>query len=266
MKLNELTTPLERHGIMHYAADGNKIVRHNYDMQQISGPLYRGVERRNDFGELCFDLFLVYPGVRYGLRFERMARIWDDYTAEKLLARVKDAKMDSPESYAQGCMNRMNEGTYIFTVDIEFVRQFDSALAERCAAYRLDYLEKKKQRDAARRAQQQAEEEARKREQDARDEAELQDAIACIRNGQEVENRHGLVNTLCHRFGIQVPLRTQGWINASMYSFTTKNGRGDIVRYYKSSRRSKCSQKIHDILNELIAAVCAQAIPEQGGN
>ena len=44
MTLSELNTPFERHRVIQYGKDGNTPVRHWYEMQHITGPLYKGRE------------------------------------------------------------------------------------------------------------------------------------------------------------------------------------------------------------------------------
>lgn len=59
MRLNELTTPFERRRVIEYGADGNKVVRHWYEMRHVIGPLYmsRITKKRIRVGyvyALCF--------------------------------------------------------------------------------------------------------------------------------------------------------------------------------------------------------------------
>ena len=49
MRLNELTTPFERRRVIEYGADGNKVVRHWYEMRHVIGPLYMSRITKNEY-------------------------------------------------------------------------------------------------------------------------------------------------------------------------------------------------------------------------
>ena len=42
MLLSEINTNFETHKVLQYGSDGNKVVKHNVDMQLIKGNLYKG--------------------------------------------------------------------------------------------------------------------------------------------------------------------------------------------------------------------------------
>ena len=66
-----------------------------------------------------------------------------------------------------------------------------------------------------------------------------------------------IVNHLMRRYQVDVPLRTQGWINDKLVSVTIENGKCEHLRYMRS-KGAQCSQKIFDCLHELIMKVCSE--------
>lgn len=49
MTLNNLMTPFERRRVIEYGKDGNKVVRHWYDVQHVIGSLYKSKDFPNDW-------------------------------------------------------------------------------------------------------------------------------------------------------------------------------------------------------------------------
>lgn len=94
----------------------------------------------------------------------------------------------------------------------------------------------------------------------------VQQAIQIIRSRGTVKNdevtffddlgigkTYHMINYLMQRYGIEVPLRTQGWINAKLAEITVQDG-GCSLRFYKS-KNCKCSQKFFTYMNLLIGKI-----------
>lgn len=73
---------------------------------------------------------------------------------------------------------------------------------------------------------------------------------------------YSVVNYLMREYGVNVPLRTQGWINDSLYSLTIRDGSCSHLQYYKS-KHGRGSQAIYGYVNELIQAVRNTATEEE---
>ena len=99
----------------------------------------------------------------------------------------------------------------------------------------------------------------------------VQVAIDTIRRGGVVGNdsveifksrydstSYSLVNYLCRRYGISVPLRTQGWIAEKLAKFVVKDGKLDTCYYIPKKRNEKASTKYRIYLQQLIDAVLAE--------
>lgn len=95
-------------------------------------------------------------------------------------------------------------------------------------------------------------------------------AIRTIRGGGTLKNEpiilyksrydsstYSIVNHLMRRYQVDVPLRTQGWINDKLISVTIENGKCEHLRYMRS-KGAQCSQKIFDCMHELILKVCLE--------
>ena len=70
-----------------------------------------------------------------------------------------------------------------------------------------------------------------------------------------------VVNYLMRKYEVNVPLRTQGWINDKLVSVTIENGRCEHLKYMRAEG-GQCSQRFFDCMNELIQKVSTEAVPE----
>ena len=70
-----------------------------------------------------------------------------------------------------------------------------------------------------------------------------------------------VVNYLMRKYEVNVPLRTQGWINDRLVSVTIENGRCEHLKYMRA-KGGQCSQRFFDCMNELIQKVTTEPVPE----
>lgn len=144
----------------------------------------------------------------------------------------------------------------------------------RCQELSAVYRAKLEEERAARRARAEAEEKACCEEKNRAAEQAVSAAIQLLRNGGVLENTtvtfyqsrysascYSIVNYLMRQYHVDVPLRTQGWINEMLSSATIRDGRCASCQFFRS-KRGRSSQKFFDCMNALIRAVMAQA-PEQ---
>lgn len=133
-----------------------------------------------------------------------------------------------------------------------------------CRALRLKYQEKQRIRDLERQAQEEQEDRAFCEEQNRLAEQKVQEAKAILCNGGVLKNEvirfyrnrynpsaYSIVNYLMRQYDVEVPLRTQGWINDKLSSVTVTNGSCTTLQYFRT-RGGQCSQKFFDCMNELI--------------
>ncbi len=126
------------------------------------------------------------------------------------------------------------------------------------------YKAKTRAEREARRAKVEAEEKKRREEVNREAERQIHQATHVLRFGGVLENqpirfyredggigKYSIVNHLMRLYGVDVPLRTQGWINEKLVSVTVRDGRCTNIRYLKSNG-GRCSEKFFECIDELI--------------
>ena len=170
MRLNELTTPFERRRVIEYGADGNKVVRHWYEMRHVIGPLYMSRITKNEYESDMFTLFVFFPGVPNGFTYWEDTWHPEQYTTEHVLRSLEHDGYASQEQLIATLNLHVEKDIFIGNAWIEFVRQFDSERADVYAKHRADFYARREEQDRQERLARQAEEEAEK----ARQQAELE--------------------------------------------------------------------------------------------
>lgn len=141
----------------------------------------------------------------------------------------------------------------------------------RCVELSAVYQAKRKADEATRRARAAEEEKAYCEKRNRPAEQAVSAAIQVIREGGVLKNETitlyqsrysssscSIVNCLMRQYQVDVPLRTQGWINEMLSSVTVRDGRCEHYQFFHS-RRGKGSQKFSECMNNLIRAVAEQA-------
>lgn len=170
MTLDKLTTPFERRCVIEYGKDGNKVVRHWYEVQRVIGTIYKTRDFPDQYGAPQFKLCVFFDGIRNGLKWQWMSHP-EYYTAEMVQNAAKRDGMDSMEAMLSILSARMESEKFIGNAEIEFVRQFDPTAAERFAQYRLGYYARKEEQDRQEHMAQQAKEESENARRQAEAEA-----------------------------------------------------------------------------------------------
>lgn len=168
MTLSELNTPFERRRIIQYGKDGNTPVRRWHEMQHITGPLYKGREAPAPYGGTEYDTFLIFDGVKDGLRLEYRARYPEQRSVEEYAEELKKCSYDTLDHFLSYLDSCVEEGRHIGNAMIEFARQIDPERAERYARHRAAWLAAEDEKEnallAQRNAERRAEEESRRAE------------------------------------------------------------------------------------------------------
>lgn len=141
---------------------------------------------------------------------------------------------------------------------------------DKCVALSAVYRKKEDEVAKERRTKAEAEERAFCEEQNRLSEQAVQEAIRTIKDGGVLQNQtvkfyrsryrcnaFSIVNYLMRKYGVNVPLRTQGWINEKLTSVTIENGKCEHLRYMRA-KGAQCSQRFFDCMSELIHNVCAE--------
>ena len=140
----------------------------------------------------------------------------------------------------------------------------------KCVELSVVYQEKQQAEDKARQARAEEEEKSYCEEQNKASNQMVSEAIQIIQNGGILKNEtvkfyssrytfssYSIVNHLMRQYQVDVPLRTQGWINDKLVNATIKDGKCEHLQYFRS-KGGRCSQKFFDCVNALIQAVTAQ--------
>lgn len=104
----------------------------------------------------------------------------------------------------------------------------------------------------------------------------VDEAINIIRSGGVLENKkvsfyrspcsystYSIFNYLMRLYKVDVPLRTQGWINEKLSSATIQDGKCERLHYFRyKNKKGRGSQTFFAYMNELIRAVLAQSLEQ----
>ncbi len=145
-----------------------------------------------------------------------------------------------------------------------------------CTELSKAYRAQQREKEIARRAHAAEQEKIYCEERNRKSQQTVSDAIQIIRNGGVLKNEtvefyrsrydssaYSIFNYLMRQYQVDVPLRTQGWINENLSSAAIKDGRCTEYRYLRA-KGARGSQKFFDCMNALIQAVMAQP-PKQTG-
>lgn len=200
MTLDKLITPFERRKVIEYGADGNKVVRHWYEVQQVDGAIYKTRDLPDEYGAPQFKLCIFFDGIKDGMRWQWMSHP-DWYTVEKIRDAAKRDCVESMTAMLADLFGRIEAGNFIGNAQIEFVRQFDPTAANRFAEHRENYYAQKEEAERRKQAERQAEEDAEK----ARQQAELDkvkakyfgwaDTMTPVRFGKARAKLEGLIRS-----------------------------------------------------------------------
>lgn len=146
-----------------------------------------------------------------------------------------------------------------------------------CVQLSAVYKAKRQAENEARRARAAEEEKVFCEERNREAEQTVSDALQVIRNGGVLENitvtfyrsrysssSYSIVNYLMREYRVDVPLRTQGWINDRLCSAVIKDGRCGSLRYLRR-KNERGSQKFFECMNALIRAVNARTQEQTNG-
>lgn len=113
------------------------------------------------------------------------------------------------------------------------------------------------------------------REKNQAEEEAVSAAIKIIQEGGVLDNStvrfyqsryssssYSIVNYLMRLYHVDVPLRTQGWINEKLVNITIKDGKCGHLQYLRS-KGTRCSQKFFTCMDDLIQAAMARTADRQ---
>lgn len=260
----EALQPVRRKYIT-FAKDGNKVVKPYktlYCLEQITeNPAHKDLYIKVVHGKESWekDSYCVFEDL--GEICNKVGWINRWWTLEKTTEQLEQY----PYLGKEGLLKRLKEseenGYYINKVDIELCFILgETELARHYAEYREKKVAEREQKAKA----EQAEREAREKEEEATRLAEIEKTISdvenAIREHKTVYNEeiHGstVILRIFKKYGVNVPLKTQGWINNALGSVTYE-GNGRIkYTYCRSSKNSTVFCNYFQELAEKILAAC----------
>lgn len=267
MKLNELTTPFESFRVVTYNADQTKALYKNKSMQLITGSIYRGETIKEEYNDHC-DVYACYAGIPVGIW---IGSVHVDYSIEEVMAQIKCKGMETLENYMAAIKYRLEKQDHFRFTEVEFIKHIAPELENQMWESRKAYAENQHKKRMEQAAQREAEDQAFIAAQNAEAEQTVNKAMEILRNGGKLDNdtvtfyesryehsSYSIVNYLMRKYGVNVPIRTQGWINEKLVSAKIEDGKCEHLQYYKA-KGAQCSQKFFDCMNELLAKVNAEA-------
>lgn len=266
MKLNELTTPFESFRVITYNADQTKALYKNKQMQLITGSIYRGETIKEEYNDHC-DVYACYAGIPVGIW---IGIVHVDYSIEEVMAQIKRKGMETLENYMAAIKYRLEKQDHFRFTEVEFIKHIAPELENQMWESRKAFAENQHKKRMEQAAQREVEDQAFVAERNAEAEQIVNKALDILRNGGKLENQtvafyesrynsssYSIVNYLMRKYGVNVPIRTQGWINEKLVSAKIEDGKCEHLQYYRA-KGAQCSQKFFDCMNELIVKVNAE--------
>lgn len=266
MKLNELVTPFEIFRAVTYNANRTKALYKNKQMQLITDSIYRGETIKEEYNDHC-DVYACYDGIAVGIW---IGSVRTDYSVNEVMEQIRRKGMDSLENYMAAIKARLEKQDYFRYTEIEFIKYIAPELENQMWESRKAFAENQHKKRMEQAAQREAEDQAFIAAQNAEAEQTVNKAMEILRNGGKLDNdtvtfyesryehsSYSIVNYLMRKYGVNVPIRTQGWINEKLVSAEIENGKCENLQYYKA-KGAQCSQKFFECIYELITAVKAE--------
>lgn len=207
-----------------------------------------------------FTDYLVWNDCGKGIAVKYLTLREELDVAEAAEIMCQNVEFKGTEGFKKYLSQTETNGAFINLAEIHALELIgEDRLADHYGKYRELYLiqqeQKKQQQEKQQQIEQQKLEEERQREFDAR----IADAEDCIKKNKLLkndllDNEKHLILYLLKRHNIDVPLKTQGWINNKLDSVVfTQNG--EITVYFYKSNGCKCPQSIYKYLELLKTAV-----------
>lgn len=268
MKIKEVKTPFEKHRFLTYNSKGDKVVYHNIEVQKIFHNIYKGKNEGGEYNEYC-DIYVLYDGDSVGIKIHSVNT---DYHVEDMVNKIKGCLLHDKPSYITRLKNMIKNNMYVQMAEIQFARYVAPELVDGLITARENRI--RIQKEASKRLEEERKHEAELRAQKDNEDAkrEVEKLVEKIKNGGVFENTEitihngvgdGVVYTtivyLMEKNGINIPIRTKGWIMNNAESFTFSGGKCVSIRYIARGKgKGKGSVKALDYINELAEIIIAE--------
>jgi len=243
-----------------FAKDGNTVVRPYktlYSVEQITHNaehhnLYFEVVKGKEFWEE--NSYCLWDDLEnFCIRIDWIPRYW---TIEEFEEKLHNWKYFGVDGFFKRLKDLEKNGHHINKADIETCVILGNM---ELAKYYTEYRKERIRRQEEKRQAEIAEREAKEREKEEKHNAEVQKTIAEAENiirkqgtlyNSEFEGKT-IVLYLLKKYGVNVPIKTQGWVNNALAKVWFQDGK-ITYSYYKSSKDSTVFYRFLKELEEKI--------------
>ena len=260
MKLNEVNTPWETHKTVEYAKDGNTVVRRNRSMHVLEEPYYSGEILGDEYSKGA-SIYVYYSELDIALY---LGGSHESNDTEYILEQCRKMKMETPKQLIETLDQKAEQNQFIKDIWITVAALLVPEKIPSYRAAKAAYLEERERKDRERQAELQAEQKKRLEALQAQTQNQRQAAVDVLRNGGTLRNQeitiyrtihdssvYSIINYLAREYGVNIPIKTQGWINNSLVEITVGNGKMTGGRMSGKNQ----STVIYKYMNQLIEAV-----------
>lgn len=247
MKLCEIAKDLENRQVFGYKRDGNTVTAHRWKVFPVVGNIWLREPKEDSYGITHYKICLFLPDVKIGLDFgsidEYQFAEWDEN--DLIERRYLTFAYYSPAEFLRMEEQKVGESCWIKNSEIEFLRQFAPAEAERLQIYHDEQTKAREERNKARHDEYLRKEAERKAVEERILSEKLDAAENTIRAGGRIENEtvngKPLFFHLFERNGMEIPIKTKGWI-ADKLRYILVDRSENIRVCFKQSKNAKISQ------------------------
>lgn len=279
MKFSELPGTYEKRRVICYNSNQTKALYHNKEVKHLAENLYIGKPNPGDYNVTWYDVYTFFPGADVGMWIFSYDSV-DYLDFETSLERIQNSAaynlVDTQENFiskVKAFIARKDKAYLRFT-EIELLKHVAPELVADAEKAKDAFTEERERKAKEREEKRREEDEAYCREQNAEAQKAIDEALEVIKNDGTLVNREIVlynsrydykktctVAYLMREYGVNVPIRTMGFINNNLVNVIVENGKTKTYRYQKSGK-SKGSNAVFDSLEELYTRVRAQSAEE----
>ena len=265
MKFTEITTPYEKKKMLLFKSSGNGITSRFVEVRHVADAIYMGkVEKREGCSYESCDIYFCLAACDIGICIGGTPV---DEDVQEVCGRYSCFGSGSEEEFIAHLDSREREGIFIPKNMLALAEVVKPEKIARYAASNEDVLRQREEQRAVEEAARKQKDAAYVEERNREAQAKIDAAVHILQNDGALENTvieifrsrynhsvYSVINYLLRQYGINVPLRTQGWINSKLVTATIENGACEYLQY-RRSKNGRCSQAVFGCLTELAQAV-----------
>lgn len=269
MLLSEVNTYFDEYKVLQYGADGNKVVKHNVEMQLVKGNLYKGKNIKNSgcSYESC-ELFMLYPEFNIGIEVNTVAA---DIETEQVIKTYENSAFASAEKFIAGMDSLVENGGFIGAIHIELAKYIKPENVSKYQAAKAEFHRKKdiehqqKQREQEENDRKYCEDKNKIAEEKIagtieqfKHDGEIKNDTIEIYKSRYTSSTYSVINHIARMYNVKIPLKVQGWINEHLVAIHVKDGKISGYTHHKGHE----STTIFKYMEQLIKAINTEAAGE----